>query len=159
MQSIEQKYSKNNRILDIILQLMEGRVINKQLACNLYKVNERTIRRDIETIRSFYAEKMLITGEYQDVVYKPDKDGYVLVRKGNKNLSNGEALAISKILLESRAFTKNEMFTILDKIIAGCVPENCKEQVCELVRNENFIIYLYTTISHWSILSGSWDKL
>lgn len=138
MQSIEQKYSKNNRILDMILQLMEGRIINKQFACDAYKVNERTIRRDIETIRCYYAEKMTITGEYQDIVYQPDKKGYVLVgrRKYNKILSNSEILVISKILLGSRVLAKNELFVILDKIIDRCPSENCKEQVYELIRNE-----------------------
>ena len=38
-------------------------------------------------------------------------------------MSKDEILAISKILLESRAFTKKEISTILDKLIAGCVPQ------------------------------------
>jgi hypothetical protein len=36
-------------------------------------------------------------------------------------MSNCEILAVSKILLESRAFTKAEIDTILSKMINGCV--------------------------------------
>ena len=138
MQSTVEKVGKNNRILDITLRLAAGEVINKQAAMDQYQVNERTIRRDIETVRLYYAEKNATTGEYRDVVYDPNKKGYVLTEQSENDLTNGEALAISKILLESRAFTKDEMFTILDKIVGGCVPNDRKGQVNELIRNEEF---------------------
>lgn len=138
MQYRDEKFGKNNRILDIMLRLTAGEVINKQLATDVYQVNERTIRRDIETIRSYYSEKMAVTGEYKDVIYSPEKKGYVLTEESKKTLSNGEALAVSKILLESRAFSKEEMFTILNKIVSGCVPSDRKEQVRALLRNEEF---------------------
>ena len=138
MQNTAEKFGKNTRILDITLRLASGEVINKQTAMDLYQVNERTIRRDIETIRTYFAEKNSTTGEYKEVVYDSNKKGYVLIEKKQSNLTNGEALAISKILLESRAFTKNEMFTILDKIVDGCVPNDRRGQVSELIRNEEF---------------------
>lgn len=37
-------------------------------------------------------------------------------------MTNSEILAVSKILLESRAFPKQDMDKILDKLISGCVP-------------------------------------
>lgn len=37
-------------------------------------------------------------------------------------MTNSEILAVSKILLENRAFTKRELKTILDKMVEGCVP-------------------------------------
>lgn len=155
MQSTDGKFGKSNRILDMTLRLAAGEVINKQLATNVYQVNERTIRRDIETIRDYYAERMTVTGEFKDVVYDPNRKGYVLTEESKTDLSNGEALAISKILLESRAFTKEEMFTILDKIVSGCVPSDRKGQVSELIRNEEFY---YLPLQHNKPLINSiWD--
>lgn len=37
-------------------------------------------------------------------------------------MTKSEILAVSKILLESRVFTKRELKTILDKLVEGCVP-------------------------------------
>lgn len=37
-------------------------------------------------------------------------------------MSNSEILAVAKILLESRAFTKEEMDSILNKLVEECVP-------------------------------------
>ena len=75
---MDSKFGKNNRILDIMLRLTAGETINKQLATEVYQVNERTIRRDIETIRAYYSEKMALTGEYKDVIYSAEKKGYIL---------------------------------------------------------------------------------
>ena len=43
---------------------------------------------------------------------------------------NSEVLAVCKILLESRAFTKKEMKEILDKLISCCVPEANQRATC-----------------------------
>ena len=43
-----------------------------------------------------------------------------------------------KILLDSRAFTKNEMVSMLDKLITCCVPKVNQKRVKELIQNEEF---------------------
>lgn len=53
-------------------------------------------------------------------------------------MSNSEILAVSKILLESRAFTKDEIDSILSKMISGCVPLKNMKLVANLVANEKF---------------------
>lgn len=135
---MEENTNKIDRILDLNTQFLEGIVVNKKEAALKYHVNLRTIQRDIEYLRSYYAEKMVRTGENLNIIYERSKKGYVLQKSYSDELSNGEALAISKILLESRAFTKEEMFSILDKVVNGCVPNNRKKLVNELIRNEEF---------------------
>ena len=49
-----------------------------------------------------------------------------------------EILAICKILLDSRAFTKKEMQDMLGKLISCCVPKDSRRLVKELIRNEEF---------------------
>ena len=61
---------------------------------------------------------------------------YYLSRKGGSVLSDGEMLAICKILLESRALPKEEMDSILDKLLACRAGEDKRGQLREVVANE-----------------------
>ncbi len=49
-----------------------------------------------------------------------------------------EVLALCKILLDSRAFTKEEMVEMLDKLITCCVPKVNQKLVKNLISNEEF---------------------
>lgn len=70
-------------------------------------------------------------------------------------MNNSEILAVSKILLESRAFTKKEIGTILDKMIAGCVPMTNMKLVSDLISNEK---YHYVELHHKSYIQDKlWD--
>lgn len=52
--------------------------------------------------------------------------------------SNSEVLALCKILLNSRAFTKKEMTEMLNKLISCCVPKTNQQLVTDLISNETF---------------------
>jgi predicted DNA-binding transcriptional regulator YafY len=86
-------------------------------------------------------------------VYDRVKKGFVLTGGSSPLMSNGEILAVSKILLESRAFTRGEMSDILDKLISGCVPEKNLKLVTDLISNEKFH---YVELTH---PAGIQDKL
>ena len=68
-------------------------------------------------------------------------------------MSNSEILAASKILLESRAFSKKEIDSILSKLIQGCASLESKKLVDDAVRNEK---YHYVELHHQSHIQ---DKL
>ena len=74
---------------------------------------------------------------------------------GNESalMDNSEILAVSKILLESRAFTKKEITAILDKLVLGCVPRKNMKLVSDLIANEK---YHYVELHHKSCIK---DKL
>lgn len=138
MEKNSERLGKETRILDISLRIASGEVLNTQQASILYGVSERTIRRDIDTIRTYYAEKMLMDGVNKEIVYDSEQKGYVLCEKDENLLTDGEVLAVSKILLESRAFRKEEMTSILNKLITGCVPKSNQKYVKELICDEEF---------------------
>ena len=72
-----------------------------------------------------------------------------------RTLENSEILAVCKILLESRSMRKDEMFPILDKLIACCVPEKNKKAVQELLANEK---HHYIEPHHRQhVLNGLWE--
>ena len=70
--------------------------------------------------------------------YDRFEKGYKLEQIYQLKLTNSEILAICKILLDSRAFKKEEMISALDKLISCCVPEKNQKLVKELIANEEF---------------------
>ena len=95
------------RVLDIYKKLMDGELINKAQEAHNYNVAERSIRRDIDDIKSFMAQESDKTGVIRTVDYDYQDKGYRLREVYKMKLSNSEILAICKILLDSRAFTKD----------------------------------------------------
>ncbi len=129
---------KIHRVLCIYTKLMGGYLVNKAEEAQNHGVNERTIQRDIDDIRNFMDSDVENTGIINSVVYDHRDKGYRLERIYQLKLTNGEILAICKILLDSRALRKEEMSDILDKLISCCVPETNQKLVKELIRNEEF---------------------
>jgi predicted DNA-binding transcriptional regulator YafY len=153
----EQKSSKNNRILSLYVNLCEGKVINKSEAAKKFNVDERSIQRDIDDIRAFLDEQR--TGDSADnrtIEYDRSKKGFVMAGEEGSLMSNSEILAVSKILLASRAFTKREIGGILRKMIGGCVPLKNMQLVRELLSNERFH---YVELRHKSVIQDKIWKL
>ena len=113
------------RMLDIFERLNKGERISKRDLTVYYGVGEKTIQRDIEDIRNYLAEKH---GYEPDatIKYNRGQNFYYLVRFEREWLSNQEVLAICKILLESRAFTNEEMNRLLEKLLAQATPTQRK---------------------------------
>lgn len=133
------KQAKNTRTLDMYVRLCEGKVINKEEEAERFGVDKRSIQRDIDDIRSFLAERSANgSTEHRTIESDRKRNGYVMKGCEDPLMSNSEILAVSKILLESRAFTKKEINSILDKMIAGCVPMSNMKLVSDLIANEKF---------------------
>lgn len=145
---------KTSRVLDIYTRLCEGKIINKKEEAEYFHVTERSIQRDIDEIRSFLAEKKASdTADMREIVYDRHKNGHVMTGLKDTVMSNSEILAVSKILLESRAFTKEEIDRILNKLVSGCAPKKGMKLVSDLISNEKFH---YVQIHHESYIH---DKL
>lgn len=129
---------KTGRILSIYTKLMNGDVVNKASEAHRYGVNERSIQRDIDDIRNFLSEDAECAGYVNSVVYDHTRKGYRLEHIYKIKLENSEILALCKILLDSRAFKKEEMTDMLERLIVCCVPESNQKLVQELIRNEEF---------------------
>ena len=138
--------SKSIRALSIYFRLCDGRIINKSEEAIRFGVDERSIQRDIDDIRAFLDDKAVSgSNDIRRIVYNRKKNGYIMQGGRPSLMSNHEILAVSKILLESRAFTKGEISEILDKLIAGCVPEKNMKMVSDLLANEK---YHYVGLRH-----------
>lgn len=133
-----EKTDKIERILSIYTKLMNGGVVRKSEIALKYGVNERSIQRDIEDIRDYLEREGVASGMLNSVIYDRAEKGYRLEQIYKMKLTNSEILAICKILLDSRAFTKVEMEAMLQKLIDCCVPKENQKLVTDLIRNEQF---------------------
>ena len=129
---------KIERVLGLYTKLMNGALIYKSEEAVNYGVNERSIQRDIDDIRNYLDVKGTEDGIINSVVYDRIQKGYRLEQIYKLKFTNPEILAICKILLDSRAFTKNEMKGMLDKLIETCVPATNQKLVSDLIKNEEF---------------------
>ena len=117
--------NKIYRILDLYIKLSEGKIVNKA--------------------------RRITDADMRKVGYEKEKNGHSMKGLEDTLLSNSEILAVSKILLESRAFTKIEINSILYKIINGCVPEESMKLVNKLIDNEKIH---YKETRHGSYIDG-----
>lgn len=130
--------SKHSRILDFCTRLLEGHILYKQQEAERYAVTPRSIQRDINDLRIFFAERMARDGSSCELIYDRACGGYLLRTDGAKCFTGGEALAVCKVLLECRGFRSDELMPMLEKIISLCVPKTQAVQVRALLRNEQY---------------------
>ena len=143
--------NKGQRLLGIYHRLSRGELISKEVLAREYGVTEKSIQRDIDDIRSYLSGA---AGGLADISYNRQEKGYRLVEEESGRLTRKEILAMAKILLESRAFAKEELHTILDKLIDAC-PQSGRQVVEDLVRNEAFC---YVPPRHGrKLLDALWD--
>ena len=126
--------AKSTRLLEIYARLVSGEVLEKDLLAEEYHVSDRSIQRDMNSLRCFLSDQ----GLPQELTYDYQDQGYKLVKRPPKELSNSEILAVCKILLDSRSMRKDEMLPILDKLVDCCVPANNRRVVNTLLSNEKF---------------------
>lgn len=132
------KSDKIERVLGIYTKLMNGYLVSKAEEAVNYGVNERSIQRDIDDIRNYLEADAERVGCINSVIYDRIGKGYRLEQIYKIKFSNSEVLALCKILLDSRAFTKKEMTGMLDKLISCCVPKANQQLVNDLISNEAF---------------------
>ena len=127
-------YTKSARLLYIYTHLNNGEALNKSALSEQFGVSAKSIQRDMDMLRCFFAEE----GNQRELVYDAKANGYRLVDRDPVFLSNNEILAVCKILLASRSMVRREMEPILDKLVDCCVPIENSRAVKELIANERF---------------------
>ena len=141
---------KSARLLYLYQDFTKGVGVQKKAAADRFGVNERSLQRDIEDLRCFFAEQTP-PGE---IIYDPRQKVYRLVERDSAYLSNSQILAVCKILLESRSMRRDELFPILDKLVASCVPNEQRRLVADLLANEK---HLYIEPHHGKrLVEGLW---
>lgn len=125
---------KGIRMLCLYEQLTHGKGIRKREAADKFGVNERSIQRDIDLLRDFFADQ----DPPMEIRYDQKLRCYQLVAMEPIFLDCGEILAVCKILLESRSLPPEEMGTILNKLLVSCVAPADKKMIADILANEKF---------------------
>ena len=142
---------KNQRVLDIYSRLLNNKEVNRKKLAKEYEVSERSIHRDISDLRNF----LVSTNSLSEIIYDDKTDSYILRNEDNQKLNNSEILAVCKILLDSRAFLKEEMATIINKLMKQCIPIENYTKVSKLIDNERFH---YIELQHKkSFINDIWE--
>lgn len=129
---------KVQRVLGIYSQLMRGEPVKKITEAQNYGVNERSIQRDLSIINVYMDNYVDANGYSNNTIEFDSETNSHYLMHGRMRFTNPEILAICKILLDSRAFTKQEMHEMLDKLIKCCVPKENQKLVRDLILNEEY---------------------
>ncbi len=130
--------SKTYRILDMYTYLLEGRTFTKSDLAFKYSIDERSVARDISDLREFIKEKHLEEGLAYELIFDKKARVYRLSHASASSFTNDEILALSKILLASRAFTKKKMKGLLKKFVKACSSSENIRFVEKMISNELF---------------------
>lgn len=124
---------KNFRLLYLYDRLLRGGIIRKKETAEKFSISEKSVQRDIEDLRSYLEESY---GEKQQLLYYDrQNNGYRLRESDNRCLTETEVLSLAKILLESRAFTRQELENIVHKLLGRLLPEQ-RAMIWELISGE-----------------------
>jgi len=145
MNTEKEAIRKHDRVLEIHTRLLSGEVIHKKDLAEEYGVTPRSIQRDIDSVRDFYSNRATTVGEAAEIRYDRTAKGFRIVSAKTVTLTNAELFAAAKILLESRALSKQEMEKIISDLIIACLPAGERKKMKELVGNE---VYHYVEPRH-----------
>ena len=141
------------RLLKLYNRLLKNDDIDVEEYAKENGVSTRTVERDIKCIKDFLADN---EDKSRELIRIKRKKKYQLsYSEDSINLTKSEILAISKILLASRAFLKDEISLIIDKIVKQCGPGQDLDLIQELLKNEKFH---YIELQHKkSFINCIWD--
>ena len=147
------KNNKGFRLIYIYERLVKGEYLNRDNLAGFFNVTTKSIQRDISDLNNYLAEEYC--KEVKSCIkYNKQKGGYYLAKFERDWFTKEEALAISKIILESRAFSKKELKILLDKF-AGQVAPTDKNNFEKFIRNEE---YHYIQLQHGkNIIEILWE--
>jgi predicted DNA-binding transcriptional regulator YafY len=144
---------KTIRILQIFERLIQRQVINKRALAEEFQVSDKSIQRDIEDLRTYLSEFYKHQNDIA-IVYSDQKKGYHLQSDDRYLISHMDILVLAKVLLESRAFPKEELSRILDKLIEQAPGEH-RKHIREMIKNE---LFLYIPVRHnQPLFAKMWD--
>ncbi|GGA43092.1 helix-turn-helix transcriptional regulator [Psychrobacillus lasiicapitis] len=129
-----------HRILSMYERLTNGETLIKKEEATRFQISEKSIQRDIDSIRDFL--ELEKSNEY--VYYDRWKKAYVFETKTPGWLRNEEIFAILKVLIESRAFPKKEMDSLIDKL-TQLAKKGDQTVIQKMMANEK---HLYVELFH-----------
>lgn len=154
------EHLKKDRVLEIFFRALRGEEISVQKLANEYDVSTKSISRDINDLKAFLADHRDLVGN-TELKYSNQEKSYHLYM--DEFLTNKELFALTEVMIGSRAFSKMELLTLVDKMKRFTTPDD-RSKLNELIRKE---LYHYTEVKHdcesvqatlWQLINCITDK-
>lgn len=133
--------TKHDRLLEIFFRSLRGEDLSVQGLAKEYSVSTKSISRDINDLKFFLADHRHLVGNTelnyssQDKCYRLHMDEF---------LTNKELFAMIEVLIGTRAFSKEELLTLTDKLRRFTTAED-RPKLNDLIRKE---LYHYSEVKH-----------
>lgn len=143
---------KKNRVLDIFYRAMKGENISVGKIADEYHVSTKSISRDINEIKNFLSDNRDIVGN-TELKYSSNSKAYYL--EFENFLLSKELLAIMKMMVGCRAFSKMEVLKLSAKL-KNFISYHDREMLEQLLSKE---MYHYNEVSHdcKSVIDNLWQ--
>lgn len=152
--------SKQYRVLEIFFRALRGEDISVQRFADEYGVSTKSVSRSIADLKAFLADNRELVGN-TELVYSYKDKCYRLFM--DEFLTGKELFSVIEVLIGARAFSGEELLTLIEKMKTFTTGED-KKKLTELIRKE---IYHYPEVKHdcesvqerlWQIVTCITDK-
>lgn len=133
--------TKHDRLLEIFFRSLRGEDLSVQKLAEEYQVSTKSITRDINDLKAFLADHRQLVGN-TELEYSSQGKCYRLYM--DEFLTNKELFSVLEVLIGARAFSKEELLTLTDKMKRFTTAED-RPKLNELIRKE---LYHYAEVKH-----------
>lgn len=133
--------SKQDRLLEIFLRSLRGEELSVRKLADEYHVSTKSITRNINDLKAFLADHRELVGS-TDLQYSHQDKCYHLY--WDEFLSNKELYSLVEVVIGARAFSKEELLILTEKLKRFTSSEN-RLKLNELIRKE---LYHYSEVKH-----------
>ena len=133
--------TKQERLLEIFFRCLRGERLSVQRLANEYNVSTKSISRNINDLKAFLAEHRDLVGN-TELIYSSQERCYHLYM--DEFLTNKELFSLIEVMIGARAFSKEELLTLTNKL-KGFTTATDRSMLNDLLKKE---LYHYTEIKH-----------
>ncbi len=133
--------TKQYRILEIFFRALRGEDISVSKLADEYGVSTKSVSRNIADLKAFLSDNRELVGN-TELEYSHKNKCYHLFM--DEFLSNKELFALVEVIIGARAFSRDELLTLINKLKRFTTGDN-KTNLAELIRKE---LYHYPEVKH-----------
>jgi len=152
--------TRQSRALEIFLRGLRGENLSLQSLANEYQVSVKSIMRSVNDLKAFLADHWDLVGNAELKYSRQDRCYHLHM---DEFLSNRELFALVEVLIGTRAFSKKELYTLLNKFRRFTTIKD-RPKLDSMIYNE---LCHYTAVKHdcesvqenlWHLVNCIMDK-
>ena len=133
--------TKQERLLEIFFRCLHGESLSVQKLADEYGLSTKSISRNINDLKAFLADHRELVGN-TELIYSSQERSYHLYM--DEFLTNKELFALIEVMIGARAFSKEELLTLTNKL-KGFTTVTDRPVLNDLIKKE---LYHYSEVKH-----------